>query len=240
MTLNSKLKNKDEVAKIRYNRGAFMPFAVDEVYHLLMDEYGPVTWAPRYDGVSELVACILSQHTSDLNSERAFGELVFNYPTWKMVLEAPLDDIIATITSGGLAKQKAPRIREVLRRIFELRGEFKIDFLKEMPLEEAKNWLKELPGVGPKTAAIVLSFAMGMPAFPVDTHIHRVAKRLGFIKLNVNADHAHDLLEASVPPEKTFPFHVYLINHGRQVCKAQRPLCANCILSHRCPKNGLD
>ena len=123
----------------------------------------------------------------------------------------------------------------MLQEIRDKCGGLDLSFLREMPLEEAKAWLKELPGVGPKTAAIVLCFALGMPAMPVDTHIYRVSKRLGLIGEKVTADQAHDILEASVSPEQVFGFHVYLITHGRQVCKARRPLCDRCVLSARLP-----
>ena len=134
----------------------------------------------------------------------------------------------------GLAKQKAPRIKNVLNQIREEIGSFDLTFLAEMPLEEAKAWLKRLNGIGPKTAAIILCFSLGMPAMPVDTHIFRVSKRLGLIGPKVNADKAHDILEPLVGPEDVFAFHMYLIQHGRQVCKAQRPLCDECALAWGC------
>jgi len=237
MTLKPKPKmrsHKKAKPRLRFPKG-MRPFVSDEVYHLLAEEYGPAPWAPRHDGVSELVACILSQHTSDLNSEKAFETLVHRYPTWQAIIDAPTAEVVDTIRNGGLAQQKGPRIQAVLHRVLDLRGEFDLDFLKDMPLDEAKAWLKQLPGVGPKTAAIVLCFAMGMPAMPVDTHIYRVSRRLGLIGPKVTADQAHDLLEPSVSPEQVFPFHVYLINHGRRVCKAPKPLCGRCTLAHRCP-----
>ena len=211
------------------------PLAPQEILRRLASAYGPQTWSPRYDPVSELVFTILSQHTSDLNSERAFQQLREKFGSWEAVADADPQAIADLIRIGGLAQIKAPRIKAVLNRILELRGSLDLDFLGELPLEEAKAWLLALPGVGRKTTAVVLCFALGMPAMAVDTHVHRVAKRLGLIGAKTTADQAHDLLEAMVAPEEVFPFHVYLITHGRQVCKAPRPLCDRCVLLDGCP-----
>ena len=153
------------------------------------------------------------------------------------MIEGDTEDIAQAIRIGGLSRIKAPRIKAVLQDIREKCGGLDLSFLREMPLEEAKLWLRQLPGVGPKTAAIVLCFALGMPAMPVDTHIYRVSKRLGLIGEKVTAEQAHDILEASVAPEQVFALHVYLITHGRQVCKARRPLCDRCVLSGGCPSS---
>ena len=141
---------------------------------------------------------------------------------------------------GGLATIKAPRIKQVLNLILERRGSLDLYFLKDMPLDEAKSWLRELPGVGPKTAAIILCFALGMPAMAVDTHVYRMAKRLGLIGPKTSYEQAHDILERAVEPEEVFPFHLALITHGRRVCKAPRPLCGRCVLAHACPSNELE
>ncbi|MQF48850.1 endonuclease III [SAR202 cluster bacterium AC-647-N09_OGT_505m] len=206
-----------------------------EAYHLLQREQGVAEWIPRYNGVSELLFTILSQHTSDLNALRSFESLRNSLGTWEQVVQANPKIIADAIWMGGLSNVKAPRIKAVLQEIQEQRGNLDLSFLKGMPLPEAKAWLRNLPGVGPKTAAIVLCFAMGMPAMPVDTHIYRVSKRLGFIGPKTTADQAHDLLEAAIDSDKVFAFHVYLITHGRQVCKARRPLCHECVLNKGCP-----
>ncbi len=206
-----------------------------DVMELLGREYGPIHWGPRLDPMSELVSTILSQHTSDLNSERAFRKLMETFGSFEAIAEAPVEQIEEAIRMGGLARMKAPRIKAVLRQIREEVGSFDLSFLKDMPLQEAKAWLRRLPGVGPKTAAIILCFAFGMPAMPVDTHIYRVSRRLGLIGPKVSADDAHDILESMVPPEDVFAFHMYLINHGRRVCKAQRPRCGQCALAWGCP-----
>ncbi|MBI2856373.1 MAG: endonuclease III [Chloroflexi bacterium] len=178
---------------------------------------------------------ILSQHTSDVNALKAYQSLLDALGPWERVAQAESEDIARAIWIGGLSRVKAPRIKAVLQAVQEKRGNLDLHFLKELPLPEAKAWLRELPGVGPKTAAIVLCFALGMPAMPVDTHIYRVSKRLGFIGDKTSADQAHDILEGAVAPEQVFAFHVYLITHGRRVCKARRPMCQVCVLKEGCP-----
>ena len=210
-----------------------------DVMVILGKEYGPIEWVPRYDPASELVYTILSQHTSDVNSKRAFESLMDAFGSLDDVAEAPATRIEKAIRMGGLAKTKAPRIKSVLKQIHEELGSYDLSFLREMPLEEAKAWLKRLPGIGPKTAAIILCFSLGMPAMPVDTHIFRVSKRLGLIPQKATADQAHDILEPMVGPEDVFAFHLYLIRHGRQVCKAQRPRCDSCVLAGGCPSRSV-
>ena len=196
--------------------------------------YGPLEWEPRYDPASELIFTILSQHTSDINSERAFRALMDAKGSVEAVADADVEDIERSIRSAGLSRIKAPRIKEVLGMVRERAGSFDLRFLADMPLADAKRWLTDLPGVGPKTAAIILCFSLGMPAMPVDTHIHRVSKRPGLIGAKVTADRAHDLLEPMVEPGDVFAFHLYLINHGRRVCRAIRPRCAECVLAWGC------
>ena len=210
-----------------------------DVMSLLGAEYGPMEWQPRYDPASELVYTILSQHTSDINSERAFRTLMATFGSLEAVAAADAGDIENAIRSGGLAKTKAPRIKAILNEVMRKVGSYDLTFLAEMPLDEAKAWLKELDGVGPKTAAIILCFSLGLPAMPVDTHIYRVAKRLGFFGPKVSAEQAHDILEPMVEPDDVFAFHLYLINHGRQVCKARRPRCSECVLAWGCPSRDL-
>lgn len=197
--------------------------------------YGVPDWTPRQDPLNELVACILSQNTSDTNSFRAFEHLKRRFPTMQQVMDAPVSVLADTIRSGGLADTKAPRIQNVLRSLLEERGLLSLDFLHEMNDADARAWLRSLPGVGPKTAGIVLCFAMGRPVLPVDTHVFRVAWRLGLIEKRIGEDKAHDALQAQILPEQTFRFHVALITHGRQVCKAITPLCAQCPLTDLCP-----
>ena len=186
------------------------------------------------DPLDELVLTILSQNTSDRNSGRAFRLLKSRYPTYHSVLEAPTAELYEVIKPAGLGNIKAPRIQAVLHEIIRRRGALELDFLRDLPMGEAKTWLTSLPGIGPKTAACVLCFACGMPALPVDTHVHRVARRLGLIGPKVDANAAHELLEQSLAPDDVYGFHVNMILHGRQICHALRPECPRCPLADMC------
>jgi len=185
--------------------------------------------------MSELVLTILSQNTSDTNSGRAFMRLRQRFASWEELLATDPDDIIQAIQSGGLARIKAPRIKAILEEVWARQASFDLMFLKDLPMDEAKAWLRSLPGVGPKTAACVLMFALGRPALPVDTHVYRVAQRLGLVPAKAGAAEAHDILEAILEPAEVYPFHISLIKHGRRLCRAQRPLCERCPLLVGCP-----
>jgi endonuclease-3 len=204
------------------------------VYERLADTYGRLTLAPGRDPLDELVLTILSQSTTDTNSGRAYERLRAAYPTWEEVLDASEREIYEAIRPAGLGKLKAPRIQNTLREVVRRRGELSLDFLDRLPLDEGKRWLTSLDGIGPKTAACVLLFALGKPALPVDTHVYRVAKRLGLIGHAVNADKAHAQLEAALDPDMIYTFHIDMIRHGRQICHAQRPACAACPLRDLC------
>ncbi len=185
--------------------------------------------------LEELIACILSQHTSDTNSHRAYLQLRERFPSWQAVMDAPVGEVEEAIRPGGLASSKAPRIQAVLRAIAEHNGgKIDLDFLYQMDTESARRYLLSLPGVGPKTAAIVLCFSLGRPVIPVDTHVFRVSWRLGFFERRVGEAKAHDLLQNIVPEEDIYAFHVHLIRHGRTICKAQRPRCDQCPLADLC------
>lgn len=206
-----------------------------EVVRRLDALHGRPVWKQRMPPLEELIACILSQHTSDANSWRAYQQLRERFPTWQAVMEAPTAEVEEAIRPGGLANSKAPRIQAVLRAIAEHNnGELSLDFLQQMDTETARRYLLSLPGVGPKTAAIVLCFSLGRPVIPVDTHVFRVSWRLGFFDRRVGEARAHDLLQQIVPEEDIYPFHVHLIRHGRQICKAQRPRCEQCPLADLC------
>ena len=206
-----------------------------EIVDLLEVQYGKAIWKRRHEPLDELILTILSQHTSDINSERAFKLLMDEFGDLETVLRAEVPEIERAIKSAGLFRIKAIRIKNVLSYIFEERGSLNIDFLADLPMKEAKKWLTDIDGIGPKTAAIVLCFSFGMPAIPVDTHVYRLAKRLRLIGPKITADAAHDLLERVVDQNMIFQFHVYLINHGSNICKAVRPRCESCVLSHKCP-----
>lgn len=214
-------------------------FFVETVIQLLESEYGAVRYRPRMDPISELIGTILSQNTSDVNSHRAFESLRQRFKTWEELPNTDTGSIAEAIREGGLGHIKAGRIQEVLRRILAERGSLDLGFLRDMPLNEAKAWLRRLPGVGPKTAAIVLCFSLGLPAMPVDTHVFRVARRLRLVDARATVEQSHGLLEAMVPAAQVYAFHVLLITHGRRTCKARRPMCDKCVLGHICPSHDL-
>jgi endonuclease-3 len=217
------------------------------VYELLVGTYGEPKNNPDYDPLAGLVGTILSQHTSDINSDRAYKQLVTIFPTWEKVRDAPTGKIAEAIKCGGLANIKSVRIQDVLYTLTEQQqeqgetntlAEFLYNELARRTTEEAWRYLRELPGVGPKTAACVLMFNLDRPAFPIDTHVHRVSKRLGLIGSRVSADQAHNIFDEIVPPEWVYPLHVNLIQHGRQICHTQRPKCNQCALFSECAYVG--
>jgi endonuclease III len=204
------------------------------IHRLLVQEYGDPPWTPRADPLSELIGTILSQNTSDLNSGRAYAALRAAFPTWEQVRDAPAEAVASAIHGGGLAAIKAPRIQRVLTTIGAQRGSLDLCFLADMPVDEARCWLMSLDGVGAKTAACVLMFSLGKPVMPVDTHVHRVSGRLGLSAPDDTPEETEALLESLVPPAVRYAFHINVITHGRLVCKAQRPRCAQCILACHC------
>jgi endonuclease-3 len=207
------------------------------VLDILRKYYGERHLYPHHDPIAELVRTILSQNTSDINSRPAYQELIKTFDNWEKLLTASIDRIAGPIRGGGLGKIKARRIQEALREIKQKRGTLDLNFLIDMTVPDAREWLKQLPGVGNKTANCVLLFALGKPALPVDTHIFRVSKRLGLIDEKSTLDEAHNILENSVPEENVYEFHVLMIEHGRRICIAQKPRCSQCPLKEVCPSN---
>ncbi len=177
---------------------------------------------------------MLSQHTSDVNTARAFAGLKERFPEWEDVVRAPVRTVANAIRSGGLADQKAPRIKAILREIERREGKMSLARLERLDDDEVEDYLCSLPGVGPKTAACVLVFSLGRAAFPIDTHVHRVTKRLGWIPDNASADTAHAVLKETIPPELRYELHMQLIAHGRTICVARRPRCSDCVLFDLC------
>ena len=204
-----------------------------KIHQLLVDAYGDPP-RPRLDPVSELVSTILSQNTNDTLRDRAYDRLRERYPTWEQVRDAPVRQIEKAIRVCGLSRQKAPRIKKALQHVTRERGALTLDFLRDLPVDEARQWLMSIDGVGPKTAAIVLLFSLNKPAFPVDTHVHRVTGRLGLIPPRASAEKAHVILEELVPAELYLPFHLNVIVHGREVCHARKPQCDVCVLRRHC------
>jgi endonuclease III len=201
----------------------------------LMKRYGPLEPPRRTDPLDELILTVQSQHTSDLNAERAFAALRGAFPTWDDVVSAKPEHVADVIRSGGLANTKAVRIQQILREIHEREGRYDLSFLTRRSDDEIREYLMSLPGVGPKTAAVVMSFSLGRATIAVDTHVHRVSGRLGLIPPKTSADKAHRLLEDLVPPELRTSLHVGLISLGREICKAGRPRCEECPLVDLCP-----
>jgi len=196
--------------------------------------FGELSLPRKTDPLDELVLTVQSQHTSDLNSERAFAALRDRYPTWDEVVRAPTTELADTIRSGGLANTKAARIQAILREIHDREGRYDLSRLRRRSDEEIREYLSSLPGVGPKTAAVVMAFAFGRETIPVDTHVHRVATRLGLVP-RTSAERAQRLLEELVPEDLKTPLHVGLIGLGREICKAGRPRCEDCPLYELCP-----
>ncbi|HKV44916.1 MAG TPA: endonuclease III [bacterium] len=201
---------------------------------ILQAHYGRPKRRSQRDPVSTLVHTILSQNTSDVNSRRAFERLRARFPSWEILRDAPVAAVIEAIRIAGLSRLKAPRIQSVLRRITVERGRLSLGFLRRWPADRAKAWLQGLHGVGPKTAAIVLVFGLGRPAFAVDTHVYRVARRVGLIPDDLSVAAAHDWLEALVPPGRYGPLHLLLVRHGRETCRARRPRCGVCPVRRVC------
>ena len=198
--------------------------------------YGNRPWRRHMAPVDELVATILSQHTSDINTERAFASLRGRFGAWELATDAPVEAIADAIRGGGLANQKAPRIKAVLAAIRLRFGSFDLSELGKLSVAEARRELTALHGVGPKTASCVLLFGLGMPALPVDTHVHRVTRRLGLIDDRLTADAAHEALESQLDGDRdrVYAFHMHLIHHGRTMCTARRPYCERCSLIGFC------
>lgn len=209
--------------------------SISQINQLLAEQHGVRTWYPHHDPISELVAVILSQNTSDANSGRAFDSLRSKFSTWEEVAHADVVSIEQSIKSGGLSRIKAARIKNILQTIMNENGSLNLDFINKLPLDQARKWLDALPGVGPKTVACVLLFAFGKPVFPVDTHVFRVSKRLGLISNGVSVNRAHEILGEIVPAEEVYQLHMNMVQHGRKICKSQRPNCNACILKTICP-----
>lgn len=206
------------------------------MYERLTATYGFKPNVPRREPMHELISTILSHRTTGHNEELAYRRMIERFGTWEAIRDAPEAALAEAIAPSNYAEQKAPRIKEVLRRIIAERGAATIDFLREMPLDEALAWLTALPGVGPKTASLVLLFCFGRPVLPVDTHVHRVSQRVGLIGPRVDATAAHALLLPLFPPDPTvlYNFHINTLIHGQRVCVWGTPRCERCPLTDSC------
>ena len=244
----------------RLNR--YRPDLMADTLVALRSMYGTPVWQRVYDPTSELVLTMLSANSADINAEKAFDALCRHWPAqpdagkadhqpvhrqgwggvgiteakadWAAVADAPLDELVDVIRPGGLGPTKAPRIQAVLRKIAEDRGDYSLEFLGTLTPPEALAWLTQIPGIGRKTASVVLMFAFGMPLMAVDRHIERVSKRIGLVPTKATAEQAHDYLQALLPGERVHEAHVNLITHGRETCHALRPEHDRCAIAFRC------
>jgi endonuclease III len=205
-----------------------------QVHQRLLSFYGYPEWRNPMPPLDELVSTILSQNTNDTNRDRAYQLLRQRFPAWEGVRDAPEAEVIEAIRTAGLANQKGPRIQHILREITERHGELSLDFLRDLPPAVVHDWLAQFTGVGPKTTAIVMLFSLGMPAFPVDTHIYRVSGRLGLRPAEMTVEKAHLHLERLFPPEAYYAAHLNIIRLGREICQARRPSCPTCPLQEVC------
>lgn len=207
------------------------------MYRQLMNAYGQPEWHNPLPPLDELVSTILSQNTNDRNRDLAFNRLRVSFNTWEEVRDSDVQNVIAAIRVAGLANKKAPRIQSILRRISTERGNLDIEFLRHLPPEQTRKWLLDLNGVGPKTAAIVMQFSLGMPAFPVDTHIYRVTGRFGLRPKEMTVEKAHLYLAKLFSSQDYYAAHLNLIRHGREICLARHPHCSTCVLRIQCIYN---
>jgi endonuclease-3 len=205
------------------------------IQSLLRRAYGSRPWKCWGDGVSVLVDTILSQNTSAANSDAGYKRLRRRFRSWKQVADAPVEEVERCIRVSGLSNQKAPRIQAILRHVREERGKIDLQFLAETDDESAYRYLRAFPGVGPKTACCTLLFAFGKGVFPVDTHIHRIARRLGLVPPGATAEQAHEALTPLIRAKDRYEMHVLLIEHGRKTCRAINPRCDECVLLKLCP-----
>jgi endonuclease III len=239
----------------------YRPRLLDDTLDALGDLYGPQVWRRRLDPTSELILTILTQNSADINAEKAFVALRVAYPSgladeihepgagwggeglppgappdWDAVENAPLPELIDLIRPGGLGPTKAPRLQATLRRIREERGDHSLEFLGSMAPIAARDWLTTIPGIGKKTASVLLLFCFNQPLMPVDRHVERVAKRIGLLPAKASPDLAHDQFIAMLAgePERSYETHVLLIHHGREICQARSPKHDLCPIRGRC------
>jgi endonuclease-3 len=207
---------------------------VRRVARRLAGEYGHARFEGPGDPLSGLVATILSQNTTAANTRRAYAALRQRFPDWEQVAQAPVAQIEDAIRSAGLAQQRARRIQEILRQLRSPDGHLSLGFLADLPVEEAREFLLTLPGVGPKTAACVLMFELGREVFPVDTHVYRICRRLGWLEGDPGPERAHAILEPQIPGPLRYCVHVNMVHHGRARCRTQHPRCEDCPIRPDC------
>jgi endonuclease-3 len=201
----------------------------------LEKRYGKREYRCPGSAVDVLVDTILSQNMSNANSDAGFNRLRRKFRSWNQVANAPVEEVEKAIRISGLSRIKAPRIQEILRQIKTDRGKIDLQFLELLPEQEALEYLTKFKGIGPKTAACTMLFAFGKAVFPVDTHIHRIARRLELVPARASAEQTQAILTPQIKPQDRYALHVLLIAHGRQTCKAISPRCDECPILDRCP-----
>jgi endonuclease-3 len=206
------------------------------IYERLLEKYGAHPLVPRREPMHELISTILSHRTTQHNEALAYENMWRVFGSWDAIRDAPVEKLAEAVALANFAEVKAPYIKGILRSIYERRGAYSIDFLNDLPVQEALDWLMSMPGVGIKTATLVLLFCFGKPVMPVDTHVHRIAQRTGLIGPKVDPTAAHPLLWAILPPDPylLFNYHVNNLLHGQRVCSASLPRCAACPLTDIC------
>ncbi|HNP69559.1 MAG TPA: hypothetical protein PKK15_00545 [Kouleothrix sp.] len=206
------------------------------IYRLLGEVYGIRPWAPRREPLRELISTMLSHRTTEANEAKAFAQLWERFGSWEAIAAAPPAELVAAIAPANFAEAKAPRIKAALAQIIAECGTPSINLLADLPAEQGLAWLEALPGVGPKTASLVLLFCFHKPVLPVDTHVHRVSGRIGLISAKTTAEQAHVLLAALLPRDADvlWNFHLNMLRHGQRICVWERPRCAKCALREHC------
>ncbi len=207
-----------------------------DVHERLLATYGKNPLVPRREPMHELISTILSHRTTQKNEDIAYKNVWKRFGSWEAIRDAPVEELTVALEPANFPEVKAPYIKGVLERIYAERGEPSIDFLRDLPVDEALDWLMSLPGVGIKTASLVLLFCFAKPVLPVDTHVHRVSQRLGLIGPKVNPNAAHHRLLELLPPDPyiLFNFHIDMLRHGQQVCVWGNPRCERCPLTDLC------
>jgi endonuclease-3 len=216
------------------NDSSRIPESIPYIVQNLRAVYGEPQSEAGLDPLDVLIETILSQSTSNINSGRAFENLKKRFPTWDQARRARVTSIEAAIRSGGLARQKSVRIKNLLNEIYQQRGSLDLSFLRSVPLDEARKFLASFKGIGPKTVACTLLFACNRPVFPIDTHIFRIARRLAVIPERCSDAQAHEIMERMIPSGRYLEVHINLIRHGRRVCRPSDPLCEECCLVEYC------
>jgi endonuclease III len=209
---------------------------IEAVYELLLAQQGARALLPRREPMRELISTMLSHRTTHQNEELAYTRMWERFPSWEAIRDAPVDELTEALRSATFPEVKAPNIKAALAMIIAERGRAEIDFLADLPPGEGLAWLMRLPGVGIKTASLVLLFCFAKPVLPVDVHVHRVSQRLGLVGKKVDATAAHPLLQAMLPddPLVLYNFHVAMLRHGQRVCVWNTPKCEQCVLREWC------